>query len=66
MFLDQISMLCCQDRDYCNRWLYPKLEVKPTGLFMIYVCPFNCFGVYLFFPTNIYVLGRRVILSKFI
>ncbi|XP_025414951.1 TGF-beta receptor type-1 isoform X2 [Sipha flava] len=30
-FLDETSMLCCQDRDYCNRWLYPKLvEVKPT------------------------------------
>lgn len=39
-FLDEISVSCCQDRDYCNRWLYPKLvEVKPTGLYIIYVCP---------------------------
>lgn len=40
IFLDETSMSCCQDQDYCNRWLDPKLEVDPTGLFMIYVCPF--------------------------
>lgn len=52
--LDEFSVLmCCQDRDYCNCDLNPKFKKKPTGLLIIYVCPFNRCAVYLVFPTNI-------------